>query len=156
MGATDAALGNVAPDNTSAIVALQQSAAVPLELQRRALYTAVERLGMIWLDFILGFYDESRMMLFREKGELLGGSISPREMKNVLFSCTTQAGASSHWSEIAQITTLDHLLSTGNIRFSQYLERIPDGYIPEREELLEEVKEEESKIASQNDFPANA
>lgn len=156
MGATDAALGNVAPDNTSAIIALQQSSAVPLELQRRALYTAVERLGMIWLDFILGFYDESRMMLFRENGELLGGSIVPKEMKQILFSCTTQAGASSHWSEIAQITTLDRLLSSGHIRFSQYLERIPDGYISKREELLEEVKEEESKMALQTDFPANA
>lgn len=156
MGATDAALGNVAPDNTSAIIALQQSSAVPLELQRRALYTAVERLGMIWLDFILNFYDSSRIMLFREKGELLGGTILPREMKNILFSCTTQAGASSHWSEIAQISTLDHLLTSGNIRFSQYLERIPDGYISKREELLEEVKRKESAQDAQIDFPAQA
>ena len=161
MGATDAALGNVAPDNTSAIIALQQSSAVPLELQRRALYTAVERLGMVWLDFILQYYDADRMMLFREKGELLGGTILPDEMKNILFSCTTQAGASSHWSEIAQITTLDHLLTAGNIRFSQYLERIPDGYISKREELLEEVKQEEAKqeealANDQLDFPANA
>ncbi len=147
MGATDAALGNVEPDNTSAIIALQQSAAVPLELQRKALYTAVERLGMIWLDFVLCYYDSSRIMLFREKGELLGGVIPREEMQNILFSCTTQAGASSHWSEIAQITTLDRLLTAGVIRFSQYLERLPDGYIAKREELLEEVrqKEEEEK-----------
>ncbi len=152
MGATDAALGNVEPDNTSAIIALQQSAAVPLELQRKALYTAVERLGMIWLDFILTYYDSSRIMLFREKGELLGGSIPKEEMKNILFSCTTQAGASSHWSEIAQITTLDRLLTAGVIRFSQYLERLPDGYIAKREELLEEVRRKEEE--SENGFQA--
>ena len=111
---------------------------------------------MIWLDFILEFYDADRVMLFREKGELLGGTIRPKEMKNILFSCTTQAGASSHWSEIAQITTLDHLLTSGNIRFSQYLERIPDGYISKREELLEEVKQEEIAKETQVDFPAQA
>ena len=152
MGATDAALGNVQPDNTSAIIALQQSAAVPLELQKRALYGAVERLGMIWLDFILHYYDSARVMLFREKGELFGGTLDLEEMKNILFSCNIQAGASSHWSEIAQITTLDRLLTAGVITFSQYLERLPDGYIAKREELLEETREKENQI----DFPADA
>ncbi len=152
MGATDAALGNVAPDNTSAIIALQQTSAVPLEMQRRALFTALEQLGMIWLDFILHYYDPKRVMLFREKGEELCGTVEPSAMEDLLFSCTAQAGASSHWSEIAQVTTLDHLLSSGHIRFSQYLERLPDGYVAKREELLEETRKSES----QTDFPATA
>ena len=149
MGATDAALGNVEPDNTSAIIALQQSSAVPLELQKKALYAAVENLGMIWLDFILHYYDPARVMLFREQGELSGGTVSAKEMKDILFSCNIQAGASSHWSEIAQITTLDRLLTAGAIRFSQYLERLPDGYIAKREELLEEVREAEDNARFQ-------
>ncbi|MBR3837079.1 MAG: hypothetical protein IKJ74_02945 [Clostridia bacterium] len=143
MGATDAALGNVNPDNTSAIIALQQSSSVPLELQRKALYGAVERLGMIWLDFIFHYYDPTRVMLFREKGELLGGVLPLEEMKNMIFSCTSQVGASSHWSELAQVATLDKLLTAGIIRFSQYLERLPDGYIGKKEELLEAVRREE-------------
>ncbi|MBR4288121.1 MAG: hypothetical protein IKT50_01640, partial [Clostridia bacterium] len=154
MGATDAALGNVTPDNTSAIIALQQSSAVPLEMQKKALFAAVERLGMIWLDFILHYYDPSRVMMFREKGELLGGVIPTEEMENILFSCTAQAGASSQWSEMVQVATLDKLLSTGTIRFSQYLERLPDGYIGKKEELLEAARQEEE--AAKNGFPANA
>ncbi len=150
MGATDAALGNVDPDNTSAIIALQQSSSVPLELQKKSLQTALERLGMIWLDFIFHYYDQNRLMLFREKGELLGGTVSTEEMENILFSCTSQAGPSSHWSEIAQVTTLDHLLTSGAIRFSEYLERVPDGYIPEKEELLEKARRREEE----NGFPA--
>jgi hypothetical protein len=145
MGATDAALGNVAPDNTSAIITLQQSAAVPLELQRKALLSAVERLGMIWLDFILHYYGPERWMLFREKGELLGGTLPLDRIRDVIFSCTSQAGASSYWSEIAQAGTLEKLLASGNISFSQYLERLPDGYINKKEELLEEVKSQEEK-----------
>lgn len=164
MGATDAALGNVDPDNTSAIIALQQSSSVPLELQRNALYSAVERLGMIWLDFILHYYDPNRVMLFREKGELLGGVLPFHEMKDIIFSCSAQVGASSHWSEIAQVTTLDHLLTAGKIRFSQYLERLPDGYIGKKEELLEEVRareaqeegEKEGSEETKLDFPAKA
>lgn len=152
MGATDAALGNVDPDNTSAIIALQQSSSVPLEIQKKALQTALERLGMIWLDFIFHYYDHNRVMLFREKGELLGGTVSPEELENILFSCTSQAGASSHWSEIAQVSTLDRLLTSGTISFSQYLERVPDGYIPGKEDLLEDVRKRESE----QDFLAEA
>ncbi len=82
----------------------------------------------------------------------MGGTLPLEELKNILFSCNIQAGASSHWSEIAQITTLDRLLTAGVITFSQYLERLPDGYIAKREELLEETREMEANI----DFPANA
>ena len=129
---------------------MQQSSSVPLELQKKSLQTALERLGMIWLDFIFHYYDQNRLMLFREKGELLGGTVSTEEMENILFSCTSQAGPSSHWSEIAQVTTLDHLLTSGAIRFSEYLERVPDGYIPEKEELLEKARRREEE----NGFPA--
>ncbi|MBR2615959.1 MAG: hypothetical protein IKC69_04715 [Clostridia bacterium] len=154
MGATDAALGNVTPDNTSAIIALQQSAAVPLDLQRKAMQAALERLGMVWLDFILHYYDSSRVMLFRENGELLSGTLPIGELREAIFSCTSQAGASSHWSELAQVATLDKLLTAGIIRFSQYLERLPDGYIGKREELLEEVRrrESEEEFQAQEDF----
>ena len=155
MGATDAALGNVLPDNTSAIITLQQSSALPLELQRKALYATVERLGMIWLDFIFHYYDSSRMMLFREKGELIGGTLPLEEMKHIIFSCASQAGASSYWSEIAQANTLEKLLVGGNITFAQYLERLPDGYINKKEELLEEVHRSEEAVTEEKDFQAN-
>jgi len=145
MGATDVALGNVRPDNTSAIIALQQQSNLPLELQKKALYAMVERLGMIWLDFIFHYYGSDRIVLFREKGELLGGVIPLSELKDIIFSCNTQAGASSYWSELAQVSTLDRLLTSGNIRFSQYLERLPDGYIGKKDELLDEVRKSEQQ-----------
>lgn len=141
MGATDAALGEVRPDNTSAIIALQQSSALPLENQKRALFAFVEEIGLIWLDFILHYYDASRVMLYRKKDELLGATLPSEVFSNVLFSCTAEAGASSYWSELATLSTLDNLLSSGHITLAQYLDRLPDGYLPKRGELLCEIKE---------------
>lgn len=141
MGATDAALGEVRPDNTSAIIALQQSSALPLENQKRALYAFVEDLGVIWLDFILHYYDASRVMLYRKKGALTGSTLPQEVFSNVLFSCTVEAGASSYWSELATLSTLDNLLQSGHITLAQYLERLPDGYLPKKSELLCEIKE---------------
>ena len=50
-------------------------------------------------------------------------------------------GASSYYSEIASIQTLDNMLKMNQIDAIQYLERIPDGYIPGRRELINELKE---------------
>ena len=51
-------------------------------------------------------------------------------------------GASSYWSEIAAVQTLDNLLSSGHISLAEYLERIPEGYISGREALLARAKGE--------------
>lgn len=42
MGASDAALGNVSPNNTSAIIALQQATSAPLQLNKLAFYRFAE------------------------------------------------------------------------------------------------------------------
>ena len=45
-------------------------------------------------------------------------------------------GASAYWSEIASVQTLDNLLMQGKIELVDYLERIPEGYISKRAELI--------------------
>jgi hypothetical protein len=147
MGATDAALGNVEATNTSAILALQESSAVPLQVQKRALYTAVESLAMIWLDYILHYYDRYRMMIWREDGVLKGETLILEAFSDFVFSCSVTAGMSSYRSELASVTTLEALLREGHITLEQYLERIPDGYVARRDELIREsrLREEVSK-----------
>ena len=49
-------------------------------------------------------------------------------------------GASAYWSEIASMQTLDNLLKLGQIDLVDYLERIPDGYVAKRQELLSKYK----------------
>ena len=48
-------------------------------------------------------------------------------------------GASSYWSEIAAMQTMDNLLSQGKIDIVDYLERIPDGYIAKKQELIDKL-----------------
>lgn len=56
MGASDAALGNVSPDNTSAIIAAQKATSMPLELQRQDFYTFVEDSVRVWMDMMAQNY----------------------------------------------------------------------------------------------------
>ena len=53
-----------------------------------------------------------------------------------------EVGASSYYSEIASMQTLDNLLQSGQIDIVQYLERVPDSYVPGRRKLIEEKKQE--------------
>ncbi len=144
MGATDAALGNVPANNTSAIIALQESSSIPLELQKRALHAAIEELGMIWLDYILHYYDRGRMMLWREEGILRGDMLDVSKWRDVIFSCKVKAGMTGFWSEAASLNTLQNLLQSGLITLEQYLERLPEGYITAKEALIDEVKRREA------------
>ena len=156
MGATDAALGQVRPDNTSAIIALQKASSVPLELVKQNLFQAVEDLGSIWMD-MMGCCYGRRYVERKEIGtaaqesgegqraELFDFSV----MERVPLSLKLDVGGSAYWSEIAQINTLDHLLTQGKITVIDYLERVPNGYISNQQELIETLKARESGAEGQ-------
>ena len=61
-------------------------------------------------------------------------------LKNHPMHLKLDVGASSYYSEIASMQTLDNLLRDGHIDILQYLERIPDGYIPARRALITEIQ----------------
>ena len=165
LGATSVALGDTKPDNTSAIIALQRAAATPSEMTKQNLYQSVEELYRIYLEFMGSFY--GRRPVDMETPEELrpvfafAGQEMPEEIcMDFDFSLLRQhpmalrldVGASSYYSEIAAMQTLDNLLSGGHITALQYLERIPDGYIPARRALINEMKAAQEKGA-QNASP---
>ncbi|MBQ4316726.1 MAG: hypothetical protein IJC20_00615, partial [Clostridia bacterium] len=154
LGATDAALGDVAPNNTSAILALQNASAVPLENVKRNLYQFVEDIGLIWLDFMFSYYDDKRLIALKKDGKEEYVDFSLSAFKDAIFACNVDVGASSYWSEISALNTLDSLLKLGKITTVQYLERIPDGLIPDKEKLIEEIRsaEENAEIKGGNNL----
>lgn len=138
MGATDAALGNVRPENTSAILALQKSSSVPMELVKQELYQAVEDMGLIWLDQMRAYYG-TRMVQYN--GQTV--SFDFGSLEQVPLSLKLDVGGSAYWSEIAQLQTLDNLLASGHITIIDYLERLPNGYVSGQQELIDTIKQRE-------------
>ncbi len=145
LGATDAALGDVVPNNTSAILALQNASAVPLENVKRSLHQFVEDIGLIWLDFMFSYYDDKRLVALVQDGKTFYEGFELSKFRNGLFGCRVDVGASSYWSEISALNTLDNLLKLGKITTIQYLERLPEGLITEKERLIEELRSTETE-----------
>ncbi len=135
MGSTDAALGDVRPDNTSAIIALQRASNAPLELVKQNLYQSMEDLGRIYLD-MMGVYYGVRWVQTPNGAAEFDFSL----LRNLPLQLRLDVGASSYWSEIAAVQTLDNLLMQDKISLDEYLERIPDGYISKKQELIEKTK----------------
>ncbi|SMC80514.1 hypothetical protein [Papillibacter cinnamivorans] len=142
MGANDAALGDVQPNNTSAIIALQRASAVPMELVRRNLHQSIEDLGRIYMDQMAAFYGRrpARAGEDAKAAEDRAELFDFAALRNMPLSLKLDVGASAYWSEITSVQTLDNLLAGGKISVLQYLERLPSGYVTGKEELMEELK----------------
>lgn len=138
MGASDAALGNVRPENTSAIIAVQQAAAAPLEVQKMAFYQFVEDYVRIIIDLIRARYGKREIE--DENGESKLYDFSACGLNSI--SVNVDVGASSYWSELMQIQTLDNLFAKGVISDAlSYLESVPDRYVPNKKELIKRLAE---------------
>ena len=152
LGASDVALGNARPENTSAIVALQRAAGVPLEITKQNLYRAVEQLGRIYLDHMRNYYGVRTVQVSMDLGRRaapLGIALPEGTFQRpfdfsvlgeIPLSIQLDVGASSYWSEIASQQTLDNLLVQNKIDLADYLERIPTGYITKKQELIEKLR----------------
>ncbi|MDD6159617.1 MAG: hypothetical protein PUB51_00600 [Oscillospiraceae bacterium] len=167
LGATDAQMGNVRPDNTSALMVLQTNAEVPLENIRSGLYEWVEDVGAILLDMMGTYYGKRPVVVDRQFEEIVMGadglpvvdgntgmmmtqSITRKAvdefdfsmLKHLWLNLRVDVGATTQFSEIAMTQTLDNLRRDGTLNVIQYLERIPDKLIPKKGELLSELKKQ--------------
>lgn len=207
MGASDAALGNVTPDNTSAIIAVQKATSMPLELQRQDFYCFVEDSVRIWMDMMAQNYGvrmvrmkapeadadavpalpdsmgagmlpqaaggapgmagamlqqaapgpASGIPVLRSKME---GDLSPAredayetapfnfsQLKGMNLRLNVEVGAATYWSELMQVQTLDNLFAKGVLSDAvTYLENMPRGYIPGRQELIDALKKRQQEM----------
>jgi hypothetical protein len=147
VGASDAALGNVKPDNTSAIIATQKATAVPLELQRMAFYDMVEESVRIWVDMMAARYG---VRLVRMKEQLPDGQTITvekpfdfRDLQGMDLRLEVEVGAASYWSELTETATLSNLFSAGAFGPKTYMKNLPRGALANRNSILEDMEAEE-------------
>ena len=158
LGATSVALGDTRPDNTSAIIALQRAAATPSELTKQNIYSAIEDLARIYLDFMGEYYGiryvdrpikemERQAIVFAQPAnpdmeipEEVPEPFDFSVLRNNPIIVKVDVGGSTYYSEIAAIQTLENLLMQGQINVVQFLERLPDEYVPDRISLIAELK----------------
>jgi hypothetical protein len=155
MGVSDPALGQVDnPTNTSAIIAVQKSSAIPLEIPKMNMYEWIEDIGRILFDF-MGTYYGPRPIVVAINGQNQQIMFDFSVFKDEWLKVRVDVGESSYWSEIASLQTLDNLLMNQKIEFLDYLERVPEEYIPQKQHLIDKIQQQmqmqQQMQAEQND-----
>ncbi len=144
---TDAITGNVNPEQASgvSIVSSAKQAAIPIEVPQLNSYDWVEGIAKRYKNMVSNLYGE-RAVLVEEDGETVVGNYDFGKLKTMYKPPTIEVGESSYWSEDNLIRTLDNLFAQGIFDTVDYLEEMPMGKIPNRDEIVKKLK---NKAATQ-------
>lgn len=151
MGATEAAIGDAAATNTSAILALQQASQIGLGQIGARFDRCLGELAEIWADMLCAYSPQERLLPVREDGEVAAYPVDYRQLQHELLHATAEACAVDRWSPSATVSLLDRLLDGGHITVSQYLEHLPEGCIADKNALLQSLSQDEKGKERKNE-----
>ena len=140
-GATAAALGDVTPDNTSAIVAVREAALLPLQTIKNRYFAFVEDVARVWAEFWVCSYGERPLRVQDNEG-VWYLPFNGDQFRDMVIRARVDVGAANLWSESQSIVTLDNLLARGIITPQQYLKRLPRGIVPDVDGLIQETQQQ--------------
>lgn len=145
-GANDAALGNVSPDNMSALVVAREAATMPMQIHQNKFYQFCEDIARIWAEMWLKNYGKRSLKIEDESGVWFL-PFDADKYKDLILSVRVDVGASTMWGEGQVISTLGNLLTAGLITPLQYLKRLPKNTIPDISGLIRDMMRSENNTA---------
>ncbi len=141
MGASDTALGNVKPENTSAIVTVQKATIAPLELVKMEFYRFVEDAVRVCVDLMRVHYGSRIVCVQNDDGVQQELRFDFGTLDEMALELSVDVGAGAYWAETVQTTTNDNLLEKGIITDPiLYVENIPDSQIRGKQRLLRALR----------------
>lgn len=140
-GANDAALGNLRPDNAAAILQVREAALQPMQIYQNRFYSFVEDIARIWAEFWIRLYGD-RQIKYEDKDGVYYIPFHASRYENLLLTAKIDVGSSPIWDISSTMAMLDNMLRSEVITKLQYLERIPQGIIPDLSGLIKDAREE--------------
>lgn len=142
LGINDAALGNINPEQASgkAITATVRQSSIPLENTRANMYEWIEDIVRGLLD-MMGTNYGLRPVLMEKDGVRTMQMFDFSVLKNIWLNIRTDVGSTNIYDDEARKRTMDNLLAQGKIEFIQWLEAMSDKDVPNRQKMIEDVKQ---------------
>ncbi len=138
-GVSSTLLGDVEPNNTSAIIAVREASLMPLQMMQNRFYTFLEEVARVWAEFWLTMYGCRALKIEQEQGTWYMPFDGAR-LRWLLPSLRVEVGSGETYSEAGTVETLDNLYRNGVITAKQYLSRLPGGSVPRLDSLLQELE----------------
>ena len=137
-GVSTTLLGDVEPQNTSAIIAVREASLMPLTMMQNRFYTFFEEVARVWAEFWMAMYGNRALKIAEEQGVWympFDGAVC----RDLLLSIGVDVGSGDTYSDTHTIEMLDNLFKHGIINAKQYISRLPRGTVPQVEALLREM-----------------
>ena len=137
-GVSTTLLGDVEPQNTSAIIAVREASLMPLTAMQTRFYGFVEETARIWAEFWMAMYG-NRPLKVTDRHAVWYVPFDAQVCRNLLLGIRVDAGEGETYSVTKTVETLDNLYRNGAITARQYLSRLPQGTVPQLDSLLQEL-----------------
>lgn len=155
-GATDYALGNINPEQASgtAIIAVRDSAQVPLTEQVARFRQWVEDVSLLWLDLWIAYNNEGiEFMSTDDNGNEVPVKITQEQLNQLKPTVRIDVSPDNQWTKLAEQQTLDNMLLNQHITLEEYVECTPDNSSVPKAKL--EAVIEKRKMAQQQQMAMN-
>ena len=121
---------------------MRDAAVMPLQIVKNRFYSFAQEVSRIWADFWITCYGKRKIKLTGSKGTWYMPFDSQRYL-NLIINAKINVGAGTVYSERECVNTLITLYEKGIIDRAQFIKRLPDGIVPDREGLLADGEKEE-------------
>ena len=145
MGATESALGNIEASNTSAILALQETSRITLDNIRNSFYKCVEDIANIWADMMCAYYPSDRLVPCKDGKNVFVDALNTSKLRRSALAARIDVCEVTRYSAVNAQNLLDKLLDGGYITPAEYIRRLPAGLLIDRQALIEEIEERQTK-----------
>lgn len=142
MGANDTSLGNVNPENTSAILAVQRSATIPLENQKQQFASFLEECVLIIMEIMACDYGRRYVEVADSNGGYTMEKFDFSQIDPTQLSWLVQADNSTPWSEGVQMQTLEKLYAKQILTDAyDYVQAIPATQLKNKQQILKKLEQ---------------
>jgi hypothetical protein len=142
LGVNEAVLGEINPEQASgkAILATVRQGVIPLDNPKANMYEWIEDIGIILLD-MMGTYYGTRPIVMEKDGTRGVQQFDFSALKNIWLNVRVDVGTTNIWDDQARKRTAENLLMQGKIDILQFLERLDDRDIKDRQKLIDEIRQ---------------
>lgn len=161
-GSGETAMGNINPNRVaaSAIIAIRDQAALPLNEQVAKMKTFVEDLAKLWIEMWLVYEPNGFTVTMTRTDELTGEEyevieqVTKEDMDNLKPNIRIDTSQDNPWTKEAEQNWLDSVLDKQYVTFEEYIDASPEhGIVPKNkmQAIIEKRKALQAQQAAMQD-----
>ena len=133
-GASDYAMGNVNPEQASgqAIIAVRDSAQIPLNENVARFKQFVEDVALLWFDMWVAYHPEGiNVTSINDMGEGVQTLIDQQQLQELKPTVRIDVSQDNQWTKLSEQQWLDNMFNRQQLSLEEYAELAPDnGSVP--------------------------